>query len=193
MTIRAARDADAGAIRAITNDLIRNTAITFTTQECSEAGIKARIAAADGAFLVAERAGAVVGFARLGAFRSGPGYAHTAEHSVQLAPGARGAGLGRALMTRLAELARARGVHVLVAAVSGANPGGIAFHAALGFTRVGVMPQVGCKGGQWLDLVLMQKILGDGEAGGGAGPATGPETGPATGPESGPDFAAGPG
>jgi phosphinothricin acetyltransferase len=62
-------------------------------------------------------------------------------------------------MARLEDVARADDIRVLVAGVSGANAGAVAFHAAIGFREVGRMPKVGRKWGQWLDLVLMQKDL----------------------------------
>lgn len=162
MSIRAAAPEDAGAIAGIWNPYIRETAVTFTTEEKTEAGLAADIAARPGAFFVACENDAVLGFATAFAFRGGPGYRHTLEHTVQLAPGARGRGLGRALMTGLEDALRDRGAHVLVAGVSGENAAGIAFHAAIGFETVGRMPQVGHKFGRWMDLVLMQKILGPG-------------------------------
>ncbi|MEY8838887.1 N-acetyltransferase family protein, partial [Cribrihabitans sp. XS_ASV171] len=133
--------------------------ITFTTLERRPEDIGADIAARGSAFLVCELAGKIVGFATYGAFRRGPGYAHTVEHSIQLEPAARGQGLGRALMARLEDVAREGGHHVMVGGISAANPGGLAFHAAIGFVEVGRLPQVGRKHGRWLDLVLMQKIL----------------------------------
>jgi L-amino acid N-acyltransferase len=47
----------------------------------------------------------------------------------------------------------------MVAAVSSANPGAVAFHERLGFGQVGRMPEVGFKNGQYLDLILLQKML----------------------------------
>ncbi|KZY33082.1 GNAT family acetyltransferase [Roseovarius sp. HI0049] len=162
MSIRAAVPEDAGAVAAIWNPYIRETAVTFTTEEKTEAGLVADIAARPWAFFVAEAGGAVLGFATAFPFRGGPGYRHTLEHTVQLAPEARGQGLGRALMTRLEEALREKGCHVLVAGISGENEAGIAFHTAIGFETVGRMPEAGRKFGRWMDLVLMQKILGPG-------------------------------
>ncbi|PKQ11155.1 MAG: GNAT family N-acetyltransferase [Alphaproteobacteria bacterium HGW-Alphaproteobacteria-1] len=159
MILRAATPADIPAILAIWNPLIRDTSITFTTVEKTPETLGADIAARGPAFLVAETGGALVGFASYGPFRSGPGYVHTAEHTVILDAQTRGQGVGRTLMARLAEVARTQGIHVLIGAVSGTNGSAIAFHEAIGFDRVGLLPQVGRKFGNWLDLVLLQKTL----------------------------------
>ena len=159
MIIRQARVSDAKAIAAITNQIIRDTMITFTTTERSLDSIAEDIRNRGDAYLVAEDAAVVQGFATYAPFRSGPGYAQCREHSVQLSAQARGKGIGRALMAALEDRARHEGVHVLVAGISSANPGAEAFHTALGFQLVGRMPEVGIKWGKRLDLVLMQKIL----------------------------------
>lgn len=159
MILRPARATDAARIGAIWNPIIRDTAITFTSEQKSEADLVAMIGARGKAFLVAEIEAEVVGFASYGGFRSGPGYAHAREHTILLGEAARGHGIGRALMQALEAQARAEDVHVLVAGISGENPAAVAFHAALGFAEVGRMPEVGRKFGRWMDLVLMQKIL----------------------------------
>ena len=159
MTLRTARPSDAPAIAALHNRIIRDTAVTFTTQERTPEAVARQIAESIPAFLVAETAGRLAGFATYGPFRAGPGYAASCEHTVILDDAARGRGLGRALMTRLMQIAAAEGKHVMVAGISGANPGAVAFHAALGFEEVGRMPEVGRKAGQWLDLILMQRLL----------------------------------
>ena len=162
MILRRARMNDAAEVCAIINATIRDTLITFTTKERSEADIAADIAMRWDAYQVIVLDDHVVGFATYGAFRDGPGYAHTRELSIQLAPAARRQGFGHALMRRLEEVATAQGVHVLVAGISAANPQAQAFHAACGYVETGRMPQVGFKSGQWLDLVLMQKVLATG-------------------------------
>ncbi|ONG50894.1 GNAT family N-acetyltransferase [Pseudoroseomonas deserti] len=111
--------------------------------------------------LVAEGAGgSVLGFASFTDFRGCfPGFRHTAEHSVHLRPEARGLGLGGRLLEALLRLARAQGRHAMMASIDSGNVPSLRLHARLGFREVGRLPQVGCKFGQWLDLVLMQKLL----------------------------------
>lgn len=152
--IRAATQDDAPWIAQIWNALIADTFVTFTTTAKTHADINA---------MIIERPVLVLpdqaGFATYGPFRAGPGYAATVEHTILLAPQTRGQGQGRALMQALMRHARDAGHHIMVAGISGANPQAVAFHGALGFEQVAHMPQVGRKGGQWLDLILMQKRL----------------------------------
>jgi len=160
--IRPARPADLPAIMGLWNPLIAGTMVTFNPVEKTLPDMEAMLAAkaaAGQAFVVAEHEGAVVGFASYGPFRSGLGYAHTAEHTIILSDVARGQGIGRALLLVLEDHARAAGVHSLFAGVSGGNPAGRAFHAAMGYQLAATLPEVGFKFGRWWDLWLMQKFL----------------------------------
>lgn len=160
--IRPARPEDAAAIIAFWNPVIRETAASFNAEEKTETGVAQSIRdkARDGfGFFVAETEGEILGFASYGQFRAGSGYARTMEHTIILAPAGRGHGTGRALMQAIEDHARAQGYHLMVAAVSGSNPPGVAFHAAVGYAEVGRLPDQGWKFGRYHELVLMQKIL----------------------------------
>jgi phosphinothricin acetyltransferase len=158
MTVRPAAQGDAGAVAAIWNHYIRETVVTFNPVEKTEMEVAALIAGLD-PMVVVEEAGAVAGFARHFQFRSGEGYRFTREHTILLAPGIAGRGLGRALMVALVADAKARGMHSLFAGICEGNSDGIAFHARMGFAEVGRLPEVGYKFGRWFDLILMQKRL----------------------------------
>ncbi|RKT30745.1 phosphinothricin acetyltransferase [Roseovarius halotolerans] len=162
MITRAAQADDAPAIAALWNPVIRDTAITFNSQEKSAADIAADIAARRAAgheFLLAEEDGRLLGFAAYGQFRGGPGYARTGEHTIILGDGARGRGVGRALLGAIEDHARGAKMHTMFAGVSGENPSAVAFHERLGYLRIAVLAQVGWKFGRWMDLVLLQKRL----------------------------------
>lgn len=159
MLIRPAAPEDAAQIAAIWNAVIATSAATFTTDPKTEEALIADMAHRGAAFLAAVSEGAVLGFSTYWQFRGGPGYAWTVEHSIHLAPEARGQGVGRALMAALEDQARAEGMHSIIAGVSGENPEGRAFHARLGYVEQAILPEVGFKFGRWMDLVLMQKIL----------------------------------
>lgn len=162
MTIRPATAADAAAIAAIWNPVIRDSTITFTSVEKTVEDLETLIAERDAAghcTLIASDANRVQGFATYAQFRGGVGYGRTMEHTVILAPGGQGSGLGRALMAAIEDHARAAGAHSIFAGVSSGNPDGVAFHARLGYAAVAVLPDVGWKFGRWFDLHLMQKML----------------------------------
>lgn len=163
MQIRVATQSDSFDIAELWNDMIVNTANTFTTELKTQQGIArditVRQASGLGFFVACDDYG-LAGFATYFQFRNGPGYAHTMEHSIVLRPRAQGAGVGRQLMTVLCDHAHENGVHSIFAGVSGENPAGVVFHERIGFQRIATLPQVGYKFGRWMDLVLLQKILG---------------------------------
>ncbi len=163
--LRDASASDAEQVARIWNRMIQQTLATFTSTLKTPALVRDLMAArhADGhGFIVAAdptSPAAILGFATYGQFRGGVGYARTLEHSVVLDEGAQGKGLGRALMQRLEDHARAGGGHSMMAGVSAENPSGLRFHAAVGYAEVARLRDVGFKRGRYLDLVLMQKML----------------------------------
>ena len=160
--IRPAESGDAAAIAEIWNAVIRNTVATFNSVEKTIAEIEALIAARHASgrcFLVAEDDIGLCGFVTYDQFRGGIGYVDTMEHTIHIAPRAFGQGWGRGLMAAMEQHARDRGVHVMVAGVTGENLSGQSFHKSLGYSSVVVMPEVGQKFGRRMDLWLMQKFL----------------------------------
>jgi L-amino acid N-acyltransferase YncA len=156
--VRTATSADAASIAAIWNPQILETVVTFNSVPKSYHDVAAMIAQRP-CFLVLEIDQKLAGFASYDQFRGGIGYAHTMEHTIIFAAEASGRGAGRALMRALMDHARAADVHTLWAGVSAENSAGVAFHSALGFETVAVLPEVGRKFDRWMDLVLMQKRL----------------------------------
>ncbi|SHG43096.1 GNAT family N-acetyltransferase [Cognatishimia maritima] len=159
MLIRNAKAGDAERIAEIWNAEIRNGVSTFNSVEKSIPEIEDQIQSRGAAFQVADHAGAVIGFATYFPFRNGIGYAFSKEHTIDLSPEARGTGAGRALMEALLSVAKAEGVHSMMAGIAGENTAGVRFHAALGFNEVARLPEVGYKFNRRMDLILMQKFL----------------------------------
>ncbi len=166
-TIRPCQDADLPVVTTIYAHHVLHGTGTFETEPPTLADMTARradVLARGLPYLVAEESGQVLGFAYCNWFKPRPAYRFSAEDSIYLAPEAAGKGLGRLLLTALATEAQAVGVRKLIAVIGdSANAGSVGVHQALGFTRVGVLKSCGWKFGQWRDVVLMEKVLGDGD------------------------------
>jgi phosphinothricin acetyltransferase len=165
MHIRDADEADLAAVAAIYNDAVLTTTAIWNEKTVDVADRARWLAMRRGGghpvLVAVEETGTVVGYASYGDWRAFDGYRHTVEHSVYVAASARGRGIGEALMRVLIERARAAGKHVMVAGIEAGNATSIRLHEKLGFLAVGMMPQVGCKFGRWLDLAFLQLILDD--------------------------------
>ncbi|MFM9879749.1 MAG: N-acetyltransferase family protein [Burkholderiaceae bacterium] len=167
-TIRPCEDADLPAVTALYAHHVLHGTGTFETEPPTLADMTARRADVRSRglpYLVAEHNGQVLGFAYCNWFKPRPAYRFSAEDSIYLAPEAVGKGLGRLLLTALADQAQAVGVRKLIAVIGdSANAGSVGVHLALGFTHVGVLQSCGWKFGAWRDVVLMEKVLGDGDS-----------------------------
>ena len=82
------------------------------------------------------------------------------ESSVYVDGSVRGRGIGRRLMQELVQLAEARGFHTMIARIAGGQEASVRLHEAVGFAVVGTEREVGRKFSAWLDVVVMQRMLG---------------------------------
>ena len=101
----------------------------------------------------------IVGWGSLSKFREKVGYQYTVEHSVYVAFGHRGQGIGRLIVQTMINEAQKMGKHVMIGGVEKSNLASLRLHQALGFQEVASLKQVGYKFDRWLDLVFLQKIL----------------------------------
>ncbi len=116
-------------------------------------------------WLVATSAGQVLGYAYANHFRPRLAYRFCLEDSIYLHETARGKGVGKLLLTELVGRCEAAGARQMLAVIGdSANTGSVAVHAALGFSHTGVLKASGWKFDRWLDVVLMQRALGSGDA-----------------------------
>jgi phosphinothricin acetyltransferase len=161
--LRRGREADLADLVAIYNHYVRETAITFDVEPYTEEGRRPWLLefAETGRhqLFVAERAGAVVGYACTRRFRDKAAYDTTLETSVYLAPDACGKGLGRALYERLFAALAGVDAHRLMAGITLPNEASVALHERFGFTPVGVMREVGRKFERYWDVLWMERGL----------------------------------
>jgi L-amino acid N-acyltransferase YncA len=153
--------ADAGACAAIYAPYVEGTPISFEEEAPDAAELEARIAscAATHAWLVAERAGAVVGYAYACPFNERRAYRWSAGVSVYVAAGEQRRGIGRALYSELFDRLHRRGFRMACAGITLPNPASVALHEALGFEPVGVNREIGWKQGRWHDVGWWQLEL----------------------------------
>jgi phosphinothricin acetyltransferase len=166
VVIRASIDADLPAITEIYGWNVLNGFGTFEEVPPDQAEMaRRRQAFLDRGlpYLVAELDGAVVGYCYAGPFRLRAAYRYTVEDSVYVSPKAVGKGVGKALLVELISQCEALGLRQMCAVIGDSgNTASIGLHAAMGFTKQGVFPNMGHKFGRWLDLVWMQRPLNGG-------------------------------
>ena len=168
LRIEPAIPADAPEIAALYAYHVLNGTATFEIEPPDTAEMAARMEklhAAGMPWLVARDAdGSLLGYAYAGPFHSRAAYRYTCENTIYIRHDRLGRGLGTALLKALLAACEARGLRQVVALIAGTEPASVALHAKAGFLEAGRLRSVGRKHGQWLDVLLMQLTLGQGDA-----------------------------
>jgi L-amino acid N-acyltransferase YncA len=99
----------------------------------------------------------VVGWAALSPVSTRRVYRGVAEVSVYVAAVARGRGVGKALLQALVQESETNEIWTLQAGIFPENTASIALHQSCGFRKVGVRHRIGKLGGNWKDVMLLER------------------------------------
>lgn len=116
-------------------------------------------------WIVAQYGDSIAGYGYCTLYRARSAYRYSLEDSVYVRHDMHRQGIGGLLLAELIRRCEAAGYRQLIAAIGdSAHAASINLHAAAGFLRVGTLRSVGFKFGRWVDCVIMQRPLGDGDA-----------------------------
>ncbi|MGO9961468.1 MAG: N-acetyltransferase family protein [Solirubrobacteraceae bacterium] len=127
--------------------------------EAHEFERRIRVISRDFAWLVAQIAGEVAGYAYASRHHDRASYRWSADVTVYIAAAHHRRGVGRALYEALLELLRRQGLHVACAGITLPNAASVGLHESLGFQQVGVYRNIAYKHGAWRDVGWWQKEL----------------------------------
>jgi L-amino acid N-acyltransferase YncA len=160
--IRAAIPTDAAAIAAIYNHYIRETIVTFEEEPVATSEMAKRFAdtTTDSLpWLVAERDGAIFGYARASKWKPRSAYRFAVETTIYLAPDCLGGGVGTHLYQFLLRELKSLKLHTAIGGIALPNARSVALHEKLGFRKVAHFAEVGFKFSKWIDVAYWQLPL----------------------------------
>jgi phosphinothricin acetyltransferase len=164
VAVRAAAVGDTDAIARIFREGIEDRVATFETSPPPAAQM-AELVGAGAPMLVAVRDGSVVGWAKVAAYDPVHDYYDgVGEATIYVAREARGSGVGAVLLDALERAAGAAGYFKLIGKLFTTNSASIALFQGHGWRPVGVHHRHGRLDGDWKDVLVVEKLLGDGAA-----------------------------
>jgi phosphinothricin acetyltransferase len=154
--IRAMGDGDAAHVLAIYQAGLDGGQASFeTTAPSWEAFDSGRLPAHR--FVAADPAGRVSGWVAVSPVSYRPVYSGVVEHSVYVAPDARGHGIGRALLDVMIASTEAAGIWTIQSSVFPENTASVGLHRRAGFRVVGTRERIARHHGRWRDTVLLER------------------------------------
>ncbi|MEE4450662.1 N-acetyltransferase family protein [Novosphingobium resinovorum] len=166
LTICDAASGDAAAIAEIYAHYVLEGTATFETEppDVAESERRMRELMKDGyPFLVMrDDEDRVLGFGFAQRYGPRAGYRYSVETTIYVHQDSLGRGIGSALLQAVVNACEARGFRQAFAVIAASEPASVVLHARAGFLPVGTLTAAGWKHGQWIDVFLMQRRLGDG-------------------------------
>ena len=161
-SVRRAVESDLAAIGRIYNEGIVDRVATLDLDPKSDDDMRAWWRDHDERHpvLVAERAGAIVGWTSLNRYSDRCAHLGIADLSVYVARASRASGVGAALLVALEAAAIELGYHKIVLFTFGFNENGQRLYLGRGFKEVGVFRNHGRLDGRFVDVMAMEKLLG---------------------------------
>ncbi len=167
VAIREATDADTADVQRIYAYHVENGLASFEEIAPTLAEMQARrqdVLATGLPYLIAARSNAVVGYCYATRFRARSAYRFTLENSVYVDEAERRSGVGSLLLRSLIERCEGGPWRQMIAVIGDSgNAASIELHRRQGFTHAGTYKSAGFKFGRWVDSVLMQRALGEGD------------------------------
>ena len=167
VTIRPSHDEDISAITLIYSHYVLHSTCTLETTPPTideMARRRADVLQQRMPYLVAEQAGLIIGYAYCTQFKPRAAYRFSVESSIYLAVNMCGQGVGRQLLQALIHEAERLGMRKMIACIGDAtNERSIRLHRAAGFMPVGAMKSCGWKFNRWLDVLFMDRAIGQGD------------------------------
>ncbi len=161
LDVRPARPEDARDIARIHNQGIEERSATFETELRRPEQVATRIAIADQPVMVAERDGRVIGWASVSRENNRCAQAGVGEYTIYIDRSARGAGVGVPLLEALVACAAERGYWKLIGRIFATNESSLALARRCGFYDVGVHRRHGRIAGEWMDVLVVERLVGD--------------------------------
>lgn len=164
--MRPAEPRDASRISQIYNEGIEDGQATLETRPRTPSDIVEKIDTPGNHLVVAEWGGrpgpqpqTILGWASITPYSSRECYAGVGEASVYISRSARHQGLGRLLLDALVAVGVARGYYKLIGRLLASNTASRQLVRGLGFREVGVHQKHGKLGGEWVDVVVVERLI----------------------------------
>ena len=157
ITVRPMTGADATDVLAIYQAGLDGGEASFETHAPAWAAFDAAHLPGHRHVVADDASGQVLGWAAASAVSGRCVYQGVVEHSVYVAPAARGRGVGAALLRALIGSTEAAGIWTIQSGIFPENTASLRLHERAGFRVVGVRERLGRHHGRWRDVVLMER------------------------------------